>query len=559
MSEIFNLSFGQFANNTSTHLYNCQESEIPYTKSSAPPNHDLNTFLYKSLSSSSFTGGSGDDNDNGSAGGAGGGSSSYYPRALVFDLRGGLGALGKYEYSEQIPSSLDMPIFNKKSSLIPSQLPSASSASSSSSSSFPSSLSSPAPRVEKNEYQRNLDQGKPTSGLLNTRNTRYWSDYNKLIYNPKSIITIPNYQHVHNQPGSHYNFNNQKFATYDVGHAEFNNALLEDEIMESFRSWLERCDYLQGIQLGTSMSDAWGGFTTAMVESIQDEYFNNKMNIWTFALLSQNSNKKISTIQKISEIKSFVELSKLLNLFFPIKPDYASTMLQNVEMESVWHTSSIQAIFINSIWGINNQFVNQVNMLRLQDSLLRGDETRKIVNEIKIVSEADNASNTNQMMDVNLSNIQDWTAKLLNLKSMQQKHEKIDLGLTGDCERYFSRNIITKQEVDIKQEDVDITNMYQNLYIENILTGGDTFPTEILKDGANTKFHVEFNVHQGLRSFLKPYRVIIENIRNSSSSNNGGDKITQIVEDKDELLEDLTNTLTAYSSGYESDDDDFYD
>ena len=84
MSEIITLSYGLICNNTVTHLYNTQESLISYTPSSKP-NHDLQVFLTRFKST----------------------SVSYSPRALIYDLRNGLGALNKYEYHETVPVDLN--------------------------------------------------------------------------------------------------------------------------------------------------------------------------------------------------------------------------------------------------------------------------------------------------------------------------------------------------------------------------------------------------------------------------------------------------------------------
>ncbi|KAI3402841.2 DML1 [Candida oxycetoniae] len=507
MSEILNLSFGQYANNTITHLFNCQESEVSYVKKKRS-NHDLNTFLHKTNASSAAVTGS---------------NSKYCPRALLFDLRGGLGALKKYEYSESIPN-FDMPVLN----------------------------SSATTCLVKNEYQKNLDKGivSPNSPL-NSGNTKYWTDFNKLVYNPKSLTTVPNYIHEHNQPGSHYNFANQKFETYNTGQNEFKN--VQANAIENFRYWLEKCDFLQGIQIGTSLNDSWGGFSTSMIQSIQDEFFNNKENVWIFASFGQeskNKNKNKSRMRAVSEIKTFVELINNSTLLFPIKPNFSSltssSMLHNLDPDSIWHTAAIPAMFINSIWGINNQYVDQVSMTKLQDNLLRGEKTRKIVNEIKIINSNSNNNEIRDMMDVDLSNLQDWAFKL-----NQPKHnQNINLGISGSNKKCFSRNSIMKNPVE-PTLDQNITNIYSNPWIENILQS-DTFP-DILTNGKRSQFHIEFNVHGGLKDFFKQYRTIIERTKSSI-------ELTEIVDDKSELFEDLNNIISNYSSGFDSeDDDDFYD
>ena len=67
MGEVISLSFGQDSNHIITHLYNTQESLIPYTPD-AIVKHDLQVFLSRFKSSTST-------------------STSYSPRALIYDLR----------------------------------------------------------------------------------------------------------------------------------------------------------------------------------------------------------------------------------------------------------------------------------------------------------------------------------------------------------------------------------------------------------------------------------------------------------------------------------------
>lgn len=500
MSEILNLSYGQYSNSTLTHLYNFQESQIPYTKDTKL-NNQLSTFLYKSIAN---------------------GSANYYPRALLFDLRGGLGALNKYEYSEEVPQ-LNMPVVNQQR--VTTQL-------------------------QKNEYQKSLDQGKTDGSLLNTGNTKYWTDYNKLIYNPKSVITLPSYQHQYDKFGSNYNLPAQKFDTFSTGKDEFKS--IEVESMESFRYWLEKCDFLQGLQIGTTIDDSWSGVTTSMIEVVQDEFFNNKENIWIYGQYNhQLQREKPSIIHKVSQIKSFVELYKSLSLFIPLSPDYNSPMLSGLDTSSIWHTSCIPALFVNLIWGVNNQYVDQVNMLHMQENLLRGDEARKIVNEVKVIGERD-VGVSDMMMEVDLTKVRD-----LSTLTQQALKLEINLGISKSTEniRYINRNYVLqdKKKLDVSgnsiaSNDDDVpTNVYTNPYMTKI-TEIDTFPN--ILQNKRDEFHIEFNVHNGIKDTLKPYKTTIDRLRLN---------LDDLIEDKAELVEDINNIILSYSSGFESDGDDYYD
>ncbi|KAI5952693.1 DML1 [Candida jiufengensis] len=469
MSEILNLSYGQYSNNITTHLYNYQESLIPYTnEQKQQQKNDLNIFLYRSLQQNKTV--------------------NYYPRSIIFELRSGLGSLNKYEYSESMPN-YDMNIINK-------------------------------PSITKNEYQKSLDTGNSNSNLLNVTNTKYWTDFNKLIYDPKSLITTPNYIHNYNQFGSHYNIPNLKYELFENGVEEFKNC--ETEVDENFRYWLEKCDFLQGLQVGTNLNDSWGGFTNSMIEFVQDEFFNSKGNFWIYGNFLA---KPKTSLSKISEIKTFLECYKNSNLFFPIAPNLDSPLIE-LNKDSVWQTSCIPSIFINSIWGLNNSKDDPIKMYEFSSLITKGDESKKIINEIKIVDDGD----FNQPIDINSFDIDNF----------ENLEPSINLGISSSQieVKYYSKNIITNQ-IDME---IDETNIFNNPTITDILNV-DTFP-KVLK---TRQFHVEFNIHSGIKTYLKDHKKFLQRVRSLNTDT------------KEEMIEDISNIISNYSTGFESEDDEFYD
>ncbi|KAK6873332.1 Protein DML1 [Candida tropicalis] len=494
MGEVISLSFGQDSNHIITHLYNTQESLIPYTPD-AIVKHDLQVFLSRFKSSTST-------------------STSYSPRALIYDLRNGLGSLNKYEYHESIPQ-LNLPMLNDR------RPPS------------------------KNEYQLKLDQGVTDGSLLNTQNTTYWTDYNKLIYNPKSLNTLTNFIQSPNSKGHHYNFDKLKFDFFNIGQEEFkeNNNEDDDKLIEDFRYFLEKTDVLQGLQLFTNIDDAWGGFTSDMVLHLIDEYFNNnnKMNLWIYGILDHTQGNTIKN--KVSRIKTLVELTKQSSLMFPMDLNNLkqnSLLTEKFDEISWWHKSSIPAMFINSIWGLNNQQEGQINMSHLQSNISKYNDNRKIINEIKIVGENESNNSDMIMQDIDITKFDFSTL------GNKTKSKEINLGVSKSTNpRNFVKNYIRSNKLEIDDEEEEDTYEYINPYINNVLDV-DTFPVDILSSGKKTKFYAEFNMHEGLKTYLKPYEKLIYNIRN---------QFEDIVEDKNELLEDLSNIIQEYSYGYESDED----
>lgn len=512
MTEVINLSLSQKANHVVTHLYNNQESHIPYSKKSVV-NYDNNVFLntYKS-----------------------GGHTNYSPRALIYDLKGGFGSLNKYEYHESKPK-VDV---------------------------SPGQIINVGETVPKNQFQVKLDQGSIVGNdLLNTSNTKYWSDYNKLIYSPRSLNSLTNYNYVENGPGVHKNFENLKFDNFRIGTQEFTNSPAESlEQLENFRFFLEKCDLFQGMNVVTDIDSAWGGYTNQLLVDLIDEYFNNgisnnKYNMWTFGLMCGDD---INTTQRVSRIKTLVELSKNSTIMFPInqKIPQNSLLSDSFDNQSNWHASAVSSMFINSLWGLNNQNNFKISMSIIEDNILRGFENRKVVNEIKI-NKIDNLGTG--MQDVSNAainayygiseepKVDDFIAlSIPAMKPMGKKSKR-----KPKSEYLIKNNVLPQHSLglrDILARVPETLNIYVHRNTKDIVEG-DSFPSEILADGLSTKYYTEFNVSTSFREELKSYRKLIDNVRPNHQ------QYMDIIEDQGELVEDLSNMIEEYTAGYDESDE----
>lgn len=129
------------------------------------------------------------------------------------------------------------------------------------------------PIIEPIDYQRNLDQGLPTSQLTAV-NVRYWSDFNRVFYHPRSIVQL-----------NDYDLNSQlmPFENWNAGQDLFNDLDRDSDLLDrDLRPFAEECDQLAGIQIFTSVDDAWGGFSSAYIDLLLDEY--GKTSIWLWGL-----------------------------------------------------------------------------------------------------------------------------------------------------------------------------------------------------------------------------------------------------------------------------------
>lgn len=125
------------------------------------------------------------------------------------------------------------------------------------------------PPIPSSAYQTALDASQPLPQLT-TSDVRYWSDYNRVFYHPRSL-----------QPISLLSLTDSlaPFERFDAGEEVFR--LLDGEhglLDRDVRPWLEECDLLQAVQVVAGVDDAWGGFATRLVEGLRDEV--GKTGIW---------------------------------------------------------------------------------------------------------------------------------------------------------------------------------------------------------------------------------------------------------------------------------------
>lgn len=127
--------------------------------------------------------------------------------------------------------------------------------------------------IPQSNYQQHLDQGlsPPT---LTTDTVRFWSDYNRVFYNPRSIIQLHEYE---------LNSALMPFEQWGTGEELFNSLDREHDLLDrDLRPFLEECDQMQAIQMISSTDDAWGGFTAKYLERIRDDL--GKTSTWVFGL-----------------------------------------------------------------------------------------------------------------------------------------------------------------------------------------------------------------------------------------------------------------------------------
>ncbi|KAL7918516.1 tubulin domain-containing protein [Trichoderma austrokoningii] len=233
MREIVTLQLGSLSNYVATHFWNTQESYFTYSEYEASyVDHNIH-----------WRAGVGED-----------GSDTFLPRTVVYDLKGGFGSLRKMN-----------PLYDAPSEDVAG-----------------ASLWHGKPAVHKQDavssidYQKDLDAGIPPSKKLAATDVRYWSDFSRVYYHPKSLVQLYDYElHSSIMP----------FERHAMGAELFSSLDKEDEIVDrDWRPFVEECDQMQGVQVYTTLDDAWGGFAGAYLEALRDEH--PKTCIWVWGLQS---------------------------------------------------------------------------------------------------------------------------------------------------------------------------------------------------------------------------------------------------------------------------------
>lgn len=193
------------------------------------------------------------------------GSETFMPRTVIYDLKGGFGSLKRinalYDIQDEDPA--------QSSSLWGGQ-----------------AVVQKAEPIEPSAYQKSLDAGLEPPQLT-TESVRYWSDFNRVFYHPRSIVQLNEYDlNSSIAPFERWASGEELFADLDKEH---------DLVDRDMRPFAEEADHMQGIQIMTTVDDAWGGFASRYIEKLRDEY--GKTTIWVWGL--QDGFHGVNRVSKI--------------------------------------------------------------------------------------------------------------------------------------------------------------------------------------------------------------------------------------------------------------------
>ncbi|KAK7918159.1 Bcdml1 [Apiospora marii] len=289
MHEIITLQLGQQSNYLATHFWNTQESYFTFGDDAgeSPINHDVH-----------FRPGLGAD-----------GTETFMPRTVIYDLKGGFGSMRKinalYEDQDSEPAAL----WNGKT-VVQKQQP-----------------------IDISAYQESLDTGAAPPELT-TSNVRYWSDFSRVFYHPRSIVQLNEYELGSTlMPFEKWSMGEELFASLDKDH---------DLLDRDLRPFVEEADQMQGVQIMAGIDDAWGGFAAKYVERMRDEY--GKTPIWLWGLQEPNAGvpKEKRLLRLTNKARSIAELSSQVSLLIPLSiPSRSLASSVVLDQSSAWNVTAL--------------------------------------------------------------------------------------------------------------------------------------------------------------------------------------------------------------------------
>ena len=189
------------------------------------------------------------------------------------------------------------------------------------------------PQVPQSSYQRALDEGVSDPHILTTETVRYWSDFNRVFYHPRSIVQINDYE-----LGSSL----MPFENFDNGQELFADVDRDEDLLDrDLRPWAEECDQMQGIQVWTSGDDAWGGFASRYAERLRDEF--GKIGLWTWSAEEEKGRgiRAKQLLKLTNAAKTLAEMSTHASMFVPMSLPARLPQYIHLDHESVWHTTAM--------------------------------------------------------------------------------------------------------------------------------------------------------------------------------------------------------------------------
>lgn len=170
---------------------------------------------------------------------------------------------------------------------------------------------------------------------------RYWSDFTRVFYHPRSIIQINDYELGSTiLPFEKWVSGEELFGRLDKDH---------DLLDRDVRPWAEECDQMQGIQIFASADDAWGGFASRYIESLRDEY--GKTSLWFWGLEEDGSQtQRPKRFQRtVNTAQSLQAICTVASMYIPLAiPSFLPSYLR-LDQTSQWQVAGLLSLAVESM------------------------------------------------------------------------------------------------------------------------------------------------------------------------------------------------------------------
>ncbi|KAJ6554978.1 Misato segment II tubulin-like domain-containing protein [Mycena vulgaris] len=310
MKEILYIQAGSQANYIGTHFWNTQESYFTYGDEEDP----------ETFHGISFREGLNQK-----------GEPTFCPRLLAFDHKAQFGTLSQVNALFGMDGTTDEQILWAENPVEHKQEP-----------------------VRKSHYQTDMEEldldAGATSSADQLADVRYWSDFNRVYYVPRTVQKVPDIPEWEDAEGN-WAAGSDRFTRFDE-----DTGLMEGAL----RLFLEECETIQGIQLMHDTS-TFGSFMNSFLTSLRDDF--GKLPLLAWPLLSDaNTTFKIGDVSASTFTRKIINdalvlrsLSELSAMSIPIQPPttWSDEVCSNTYMQAsrahAYHTSAILSAHIETV------------------------------------------------------------------------------------------------------------------------------------------------------------------------------------------------------------------
>lgn len=238
--------------------------------------------------------------------------------------------------------------------------------------------------VPKHEYQQAIDEGR-TEPELTVANTKYWTDYLRVVYHPTSMLTIPGWEYdpvAYPRGRGVGSQTDRSFDSYSAGVEQWDAVNADDEYLEThFRPVLEQCDALQGVNVAVDVDSGWGAFASRALEQLRDDYV-PKSTVFSWGL--HEAQGKLSRAQTLTRLQSTRQLVEHSSLYLPMSLPFVrpGELPFGLDARSEWHVGALYNLVFESVGILSSLRGSQRGtMAAIADALSCGTQ-RNIVSDI---------------------------------------------------------------------------------------------------------------------------------------------------------------------------------